>query len=119
MKELIERLETATGPDRELDAAIARWIGFEVQYSTEINPQPCIWDGGYVEPYTASLDAALKLAPEGYGFKADCGLGFGHSFTVGHVGANKLYDRPEGWGKAATPALALCIAALYARTSDI
>lgn len=65
--------------------------------------------------YTTSLDAAVSLVPEGWGVKAEWNMGYGTAVTVGHVGPNKLYDRPDHWATAATPALALCIAALKAR----
>lgn len=98
---VIEQLEAAPCGDNALDYAIAR----------ALQPPP----GMPCWAYTTSLDAASLLVPEGWGFKADCGLGHGNSFTVGHVGANKLYDMPEGYGEGATPELALCIAALRAR----
>jgi hypothetical protein len=51
LTELIERLEKATGPDRELDAAIR-----DALYSPSARVG---WP-----PYTASLDAALALVEE-------------------------------------------------------
>lgn len=104
MKEIIERLEKATGPSLELDHAIA----------AAIRPD----DGHGVLLYTASLDAAMTLVPEGWGWKGESNLGYGHAFTVGHVGPNKLYDKTEGWGAGATPAIALCIAALHSRSVE-
>lgn len=47
--ELLERVEGATGPDRELDAAIE--CALASTWGSAINPRP----------YTASLDAALAL----------------------------------------------------------
>ena len=119
---LLADLAAASGPDRELDARVALCAGWKKPghhggYSEIVGVRPGGRGFAAVPRYTASIDAALTLVPEGWGWKADCGLGFGHSFTVGHVGVNKLFDRPEGWGKAATPAIALCIAALKARES--
>jgi hypothetical protein len=132
LAELIERLEKARGPDRHLDAAIALHVGAPKAFFESVGVSfddgtvdgpdcfdDAIWGGGghsyEALRYTASIDAALTLVPAGWGFKADCGLGYGNSFTVGHVGQNKLYDQPEGFGAGNTPAIALCIAALRAR----
>jgi hypothetical protein len=52
MKELAERVEAATGPDRDIDHAIANLTN----YATV----------GEVLTYTASLDAAMTLVPEGW-----------------------------------------------------
>lgn len=133
MERLIERLEAAHdkadsyGAIRyhkgEFNAEIATALWGERRASGSVEgPQTLVWwndgMGRSVAPdFVGSLDAALTLVPRGWGFKADCGLGHGHSFTVGHVGSDKLYDQPEGWGKGATPPLALCIAALRARLS--
>ena len=128
---LIARLEAATGPDRELDArlhavrnptwrstlAFFRWAAIQPNgQMTDTTAWRFMQEKA--PPYTSSIDSALTLVPEGWGWKAESNLGFGHTVTVGHVGANKLYDRPEGWGEAATPALALCIASLKARASQ-
>lgn len=118
MDDIIARLEKATGPDRELDGDISEAIGFSpvdyrrgeprwasmywFQLSDRVDPWPC-------PPYTASIDAALTLVPEG----ADW-----------NVGANPpsadIAHRAERWMTdecfSATPAIALCIAALKART---
>lgn len=96
MSDLIERLERATGPSAELDARI--WC--ELNGSDYIAPHT--WEGqsgklyvhDYTVPaYTASIDAALTLCPGGFA-------------SVGGHSAN-----------GATPALALCIAALRARAT--
>ena len=54
--ELIARLERATGPDRELDNAIAAAVGFKV---------PTANSEGWPLHYTASIDAALTLFEPG------------------------------------------------------
>lgn len=102
MQELIERLEKATGPSRELDLAIDHATG---ERGT-----------GYEPPnYTASIDTALMLVPEptvegdkGRVVEARFDFGRGRHF------ANVNYDF-VGWG--CSPAIALCIAALNARRS--
>lgn len=128
---LAERCEAATGPDRSLDCAIAvaaadyfllppKWDGGPVGYGyfdadgAEVHPG----HGGdqLVKRYTASLDAAMTLVPEGMKLVLDT-----HHMIV------TLYEywpisSPEDEGfasyqaEAATPALALCAAALRARS---
>src|SRR5690606_3142744 len=72
MKDLIERLERAEGPARELDGRI--WCavnGYEIlgwdddgcQYRAK---QPGWISSYYIREWTASLDAALTLVPEGW-----------------------------------------------------
>ncbi len=96
MEALIQRVEAAEGPDRELDG--------------EIHGIPsaacCDWDD--VPHYTASLDAAASLIPEGYDWILERTNG---GLTIcARVGHNDP-DR-NSWGD--TPALALCAAALRA-----
>lgn len=108
---LVERIEAATGPDRELDIAIARLV-FNV--AADMRPLR-----DWVKAFTESIDAAITLVPEGmsfdlsgptrrdvYGddagkFVASCGSVPRDGFIVLKM--------------AATPALALCAAALRAR----
>lgn len=66
---LIERLERATGPDRELDWAIAEHLGWAYEPgvpSLLLAPSMIDPDGNarHLPAYTASLDAALTLAGE-------------------------------------------------------
>ena len=101
MKDLIERLEKATGPGRSLNLAIAEAVKGPPPEGFKVWP--------ICENYTASLDAALTLVPESRWL----------------VGAGAPYTSP--WANvrcgeddtihvyAATPAIALCIAALKAR----
>lgn len=108
MHELIERLEKATGPDRELDAAIALAIGLPtlngriggVSYRDELcEPAP---------PYTASIGAALTLVPDG-AFGGEIKWDSGGARAI--VGFGGIPESQEGY--APTPALAICIAALH------
>lgn len=133
MKELIERLEKATGPDRTLDCRIhAAHIGGEfvvVGRPTYIperyfaNPNPEINWIGYdllnVSPaYTSSIDAALTLVPNDLPAMAQRSIAPDpHCALIGRP--SKLPGKPSVWrGNGATPAIALCIAALKARATE-
>lgn len=114
---LIERLEAATGPDRELDAEIyceARGLVFEDECPVRSSGKRVI-DFRPVSHYTASIDAALTLVPEGLSWT--CGKNLHHGYFA--VSLNTLNERgaPESvaWADADYPAIALCIAALKAR----
>lgn len=107
---LAEWCETATGPDRELDAAIQRALG---SGSTEHWFADFLGNwvtDDHAPTYTASLDAAMTLAGSDAGFWLAKGrkwaAGYGDEFALG-----------DG-GEAATPALALCAAALRARAAS-
>jgi hypothetical protein len=115
--ELIARLEAATGPDRELDAAIAVASGqyvFEKRgrdrqewfYSTTRDyDRRCLYYGGTARPleaYTASIDAAFTLVPSTMNAAIDT-----RKPAAATLGGEWVY--------AATPALAICIAALRAK----
>ena len=120
------RCEQATGPDRELDAAIwllcvpgatrMQWsyVHIATERTCEIDETRDASGKLIIVPtYSASLDAALTLVPDG------------HASAVGTMAfkdSDKLpwatYWTPQGWPystEAATPALALCAAALRAR----
>jgi len=115
---LIERVEGASGPDRELDHAIAGIMGVprgpcenvyyesrSIEYVDEQAPR-----------YTASIDAACDLVAPGLtrSVTFDPTGGFA---SAGLASAMVLTDDEEQvWGDAQTPALALCAAALKART---
>ena len=121
--DLLARLESATGPDRELDAAIAVASGKYVRekrgrdrqewfYSTERDyDRRCLYYGGTqrtLEAYTDSIDASLTLVPEGF------------YYTLGKSASDEFWCHVESgceiWiGSAPTLALAICIAALRAR----
>lgn len=112
---LAERCEQAAGPDRELDAEIAvALFGGEIIWKTanwtmDSYParrvQNSDYIGGYqnaaIPVYTESLDAAVTLVPEGCGW-----------MVMGN--ASKVGVWPS---HGATPALALCAAALRARAA--
>lgn len=119
LQRLIERLEAATGPDRVLDMDIEEAALPELRRKPWRRDLGRFWDDSdrdglhYVEAsrYTASIDAALTLVPEG-------------SEWTRHRGANDRMtmqiDGPSHFGvhgQGATPAIALCIAALRARAA--
>lgn len=112
--ELIAKLKAADEGSRDLDAQVC-----EVVHSSLIaDCQPDLEKGHghwihptagptYAMDYTTSIDAALQLlAPGSYWTVKDDGSAF-----VGH----RESDHDGHTAHAATPALALCIAALLAR----
>lgn len=119
MDDLIKKLAEAKEGSRELDADIALFIDWKLssQKQTTFALACSTYPGGklaYVEDFhvpqfSTSIGAALTLVPEGW---------------EGTIGVNKcnagIYDKRNptvGFGAvAATPALALCIAALQARS---
>ena len=122
MKDLIEKLEAAKVGSRELDAEIGAWLsehrgeGPKGLHSNYILSQQRTWRGtsGYVWlEWTTNLQTALSLVPEGWRVYAIQQLEFFKDEwfagldTVPHIGSMT--------GKAPTPALALCIAALKTR----
>ena len=119
---LIEQLERATEGSRELDVAITRAC-----YPALIQQHASYYLADIrvdIQPYTTSLDAALTLVPEGWAWNVS-------SNNVATICRNWDDDsapvfwsqrptrRHVAWsehkGTVATPALALCIAALKAQ----
>jgi len=124
--DIIERLEKAEGPSRELDAEIwerlglvdekhcARWRAMDGRKDLTRERFVRAW----APEFTESLDAALTLVPEGWSWK------------LVHEPHDGLYrvvmrqaPRLEIVALAyvvtkATPALALCLAALKARQQE-
>lgn len=102
---LIERLQQADGPSRELDAGIARHIGLfdgtRADYALQAKAIPA---------YTASLDAAMMLVDVSR-YDYEIRKTYAHIF-------NRVGKREDYEGRAATPALALCIAALSAQEAS-
>lgn len=141
MKDLITRLEKATGPDRELDALI--WCavfapktayvkqspinGAWCIYNGESyrNPgQPALWEdnNSRVQPVTSSIDAAMTLVPEKHYWTVSAGLddngpprGLEGSFSA-ECPPVPFSITPRTWAKH--PAIALCIASLKARAQQ-
>lgn len=94
LEELRDALAKATGPDKVLDHQLERHLHGLMSRTS------------YVPRYTASLDAAVTLVPEGWvetvGRLCD-GHGEGTLYQCGAAGGMYL-------ARAATPALALCLA---------
>lgn len=104
--ELAERCEAATGPSYELEGEIA----LVAHYGYERN--------GIERPkYTASVDAALTLVPEGYIWAV---TNMDPETGLVTRSAAMLAPNADADGDpciAATPALAICAAALRARAA--
>jgi len=114
--EMIERLENATGPSREMDAQIWRAVTGGEYLITSRSP-PVAIGGATIPAYTASVDAAVTLVRDGW------------SWTVGNCDEGDApwacltspLDSDEDGGckdyhaSAATAPLALCIAAVQVR----
>ena len=112
MTNLSERVMSLSGPDREVDWQIAESLGWTRRQVGQVMayyaPNDAIMKAGPPK-WTASIDAAMTLVPEGWGFKL-------RRWAAGRACAG-VYP-PEGaddWREAATPVLALCAAALLAR----
>lgn len=117
---IISRLKKATGPDQELDDTIAVLEGYRG------SPLP------YTH-YTSSIDAALTLVPEGLscavkiypegGGACEIWRYVTEVFAEAYGGAEELRRRNGTFDHqnvgAATPAIAICIAALKARTAAL
>jgi hypothetical protein len=101
---LAERCEQAAGPDAGLDLAIWTTLldtpGFQP-------PSPWRTD------YTASIDAAVTLVPEGHEWLRKNP----ESMTVYRVPGDLKEWAQHIYGRGATDALALCAAALRARAA--
>lgn len=129
---LAERVEAATGPDRELDCAIMQAVNPDFQpipggsgfydpaLINALSAQKYITKGTYVTPrYTASIDAAMQLVPEGDDVSGE----IFRLETYNKSGVLADHVRASAWvpgaprAFAATPALAICAAALRAKAS--
>ena len=114
--ELAERCEAATGADRDLDAAIFACIAEGLGWMRHSSQACRVW----ASHYTETLDAAIKLVPEGWGWQVSDGGNAG-VWSNGPVDAQLVHGMrfpgvlAQADGKAATPALALTAASLRAR----
>lgn len=121
MKDLIDRLEKATEGSRDLDEAIAV-IVLTAKAKARGETRKivgCV----YASPYTSSIDAARTLVPEGWAWS----VREGGCYATGrmlkpHAELAEPIETDFGPGvgvraqvDAATPALALCIAAFKVR----
>ena len=105
---LSDEVEAATGADRELDALIALALGWTVHAGDN-------WIGPHgeiaVPAFSASIDAALTLISDSTFLHLSR---FSDTEAEVHVYPNRNVG-DDYKGEAATPALALCAAALRAR----
>ena len=97
--ELADRVEGLEGPCRDTDLAIC--IALDTGRSTDPRNLGA-------PHYTASLDAVKTLVPDGHGWKVRKWAGGGAAAGCYASGG------ADNWHNAATPALALCAAALRA-----
>ena len=130
LEALLARVLEGTGPDRELDAEIAKAFGwierYEIWWPPEIvklarKRKRAIYNYKMysliqARRYTASLDAALTLVPDEKAWTV--GQNVHHWYWSASVNALDEDGAPKsiGWGGPSnSPALALCAAALQAR----
>ena len=128
---LAERVEAATGADSELDAEIAISVGWYRSYYGA--DERIVWrspdDTTFANPlrYTASLDAAMSLVPSGQMQVVDLTLGWNADDPKEWPAVTVRWYPPGNTGNdwhamivtAATPALAICIAALRAHSTGM
>ena len=112
MNNLIAELERATEGSRETDITIARLMGHQLRvgpWMAAENPMEPDYPATIPVPfYTTSLDAARTLGSEDARWK----VGDGKGGPYASVGGPRIYE-------AATPILALCIAALRERQAMV
>lgn len=100
--------EKASGPDRELDGSIGMTVQTPGHYRKT--------------PYTASLDAAMTLVPEGWPeFSLTSDAAPPWRADLGRHTDDGSYDHESdmAMGRGATAELAVCVAALRARAAAI
>ena len=108
---LAERVEAATGADRELDAHIGRYAPRLVALLGRVPDEPAHG----CAPYTASIDAAMRMVPDGLSWTL--GQNVHHKYWLASVNYLDTEGAPACAGEgfsASTPALALTAAALRA-----
>lgn len=125
LAEIIERLQRATGPDRELDARIQcaiqgfKFIAFDdsrgcdsIKYEGPSNALDLVYD------YTGSFDAAWMLIPAGLYWHASEGKTradepLGAASIIAPVSLETIAEAEH-----ASVVIALCIVALKARAAS-
>lgn len=139
LTDIIARLEKCTGPDRELDKAVFEAACLEelfAQYKAQSwfcsidcnsfgfntgGEPPVIWCGA-LPRYTASIEAALTLVPEGYAWQlrrnvsADGDMIYCNA-QVWQFSNPRDEETAIYWSNSheSAPAIALCIAIFKAR----
>lgn len=134
---IVERLAKASGPDRELDAELFNLSAYALQWdrgAIQLEKRQDRFDDGWytvradkgsdddypekLPRYTKSIDAALTLVPEGYTVETHFSVPQDSENTVmlwKHHALPK--DGLDVRGKGKSPAIALCVAALRARSA--
>lgn len=107
---LAERCEAASGANYALEREIAEAVGHPSAKASGFQMQ---YEGVRLPSYTASLDAAMTLVPEGCDVTLDVEKGRGGAIVFDDLGVEGI-----GRSSAATPALALCAASLRARSAQ-
>lgn len=112
MRDLIERLEKASGPDRELDWRIAEKFDIPERWPTSALWPPFMPKSKYdksIPSFTASIDAAVALVER---------VLPGWNWWLGGIGRAAV-DRKDPHSRFeainASPAIALCLALLRAK----
>ena len=121
LDELIRRLESATGPSRELDAEI--WMTLYPNWrSYTRDEQHGADDVAWITPhdgrsylashYTEAIDDAITLIPDGLMMS----MTIGHGKAAVNIKTGSILDpKTKEWPGYGLPAIAICIAALKAR----
>lgn len=118
MTNLSERVMSLSGPDREVDWQIAESLGWTRRQVGQVMayyaPNDAIMKAGPPK-WTASIDAAMTLVPEGWMWSIASG-----GPEEGLWAFLTTIEEPckDVACHAATPALALCAAALLAREAS-
>ena len=114
LEQLAQRVEALTGPCRETDALVEASLGIVPDGSVRCKGGWIIDGSAVASPkYTASLDAAMTLVPEGWSW--DISTRPDSSGGVVYLHSPDRTKWRDTGGFAATPELALCAAALRAR----
>lgn len=124
--ELIARLEAVAGPSRELDFDIACAVDFKIAddlgFREYAATYPKFAARDNFPAYTASIDAALTLVPDDMGYEIGIPVPPTEARPHGRKPWADLWWEIDGPREflinAATPAIALCIAALKARAQQ-
>lgn len=116
IREIVERLERAEGPNFRLEQ--------EIMWAVRNVPERHRSDHDKPPAYTSSLDAAMTLVPEGWFWRVGHTTSYQAWAFVNRChpdhadkGDEHSFKR-EHWEPKSTPALALCIAALRARLAS-
>lgn len=123
MLKMAERCERLEGPSDEVDLAIATWC-YRNGAIAGVNYDPVLWVERHGGEFTGCLDAAMTLVPEGLRLMLSEWDDEKHLRSKGpwqavlcEPGSDASFDLMRGYrcDHAATPALAICAAALRAR----